>query len=201
MSSDAEEKEQYHVPVMVSEVLKFLNPGRGGLYFDGTLGGGGHSDAILSAGSHARVIGVDQDPEALEVAGQRLARYGDRVSLTLGPRANAQDKARIFQAVRVAVNDELSVLERALPALRDRLEDEGVLVVLSYHSLEDRMVKNEFREWSRECVCPPDFPVCRCRGRALGELLTKKPVNPSDAELQVNVRARSAHLRAWRKVA
>ncbi len=116
-----------------------------------------------------------------------------------GPRIAAQDRARIFQALRIAVNDELGALERALPVLRERLEPGGVLVVLSYHSLEDRRVKEAFREWSRDCVCPPELPVCRCRGRALGETLTRKPVFPTAAEVEANPRARSARLRAWRK--
>ena len=302
--------EVYHVPVMVREVLTFLAPTRGGVYWDGTLGGGGHTEAILEAGDAAHVIAVDQDPEAIAVARERLARFGERVTFVhsnfadaaeegeeplagalldlgissrhidaaergfsfragspldmrmssagqtaadllntlseeeladifyyygeerrsrrlardvvqhrkshpfatsddllasmeraLGPRLEAQDKARIFQALRIAVNDELDVLERALPALRDRLEDEGVLVVLSYHSLEDRRVKDAFREWSRSCVCPPEMPVCRCRGRALGTTLTKKPMLASDEELVANSRARSAKLRAWRKAA
>jgi len=120
---------------------------------------------------------------------------------SLGPRLEAQDKARIFQALRIAVNDELEVLDRALPALRERLETDGVLVVLSYHSLEDRRVKEAFREWSRSCVCPPEVLLCQCRGKALGTTLTKKPVLASDEEVQMNVRARSAKLRAWRKAA
>jgi 16S rRNA (cytosine1402-N4)-methyltransferase len=295
---------------MVREVLTFLAPARGGVYLDGTLGGGGHTEAILEAGGAAHVIAVDQDPEAIAVARERLARFGERVAFVksnfadaaedgeeplagalldlgissrhidaaergfsfragspldmrmssagqtaadllntlseedladifyyygeerrsrrlardvvrqrkthpfatsddmlasmeraLGPRLEAQDKARIFQALRIAVNDELEVLERALPALRDRLEDEGVLVVLSYHSLEDRRVKDAFREWSRSCVCPPEMPVCRCRGRALGTTLTKKPMLASDEEVTANSRARSAKLRAWRKAA
>ena len=302
--------ENYHVPVMVREVLTFLAPARGGVYFDGTLGGGGHTEAILEAGERAEVIGVDQDPEALAVAKARLAKYGDRVKLVhanfadaaedgeerlagalldlgissrhidaadrgfsfrsgspldmrmsssgrsaadllntldeeeladifyyygeerksrrlardivghrkahpfrtsddliaameraLGSRLEAQDKARIFQALRIAVNDELEVLERALPALRDRLKDDGVLVVLSYHSLEDRRVKDAFREWSRSCVCPPELPICQCRGKSLGTTLTKKPVLATDEELASNSRARSAKLRAWRKAA
>jgi 16S rRNA (cytosine1402-N4)-methyltransferase len=119
----------------------------------------------------------------------------------LGPRLEPQDKARIFQALRIAVNDELDVLERALPALRDRLADEGVLVVLSYHSLEDRRVKDAFREWSRSCVCPPEAIVCTCRGRALGKTLTRKPLMAGDEELALNSRARSAKLRAWQKAA
>lgn len=304
--------ERYHVPVMLREVLKYLEPERGGLYFDGTAGAGGHSEAIVSASEHTRVLAVDQDPEALEVSANRLKRFGERVQLvhanfadaaesvdeplagalldlgvsshqideqargfsfrpgtpldmrmratgsgetaadllntldeseladifyyygeerrsrrlasevvkvrgaapfrtsddllavlnrTLGPRTEAQDKARIFQALRIAVNDELNVLERALPALRDALAPEGVFVVLSYHSLEDRRVKNSFREWSRDCICPPELPICRCRGRALGTLLTKKSVVATEEEIATNPRARSARLRAWRKAA
>lgn len=123
------------------------------------------------------------------------------LSVVLRRAPSEQDKARIFQAVRIAVNDELEALERALPALRDVLVDGGVLVVLAYHSLEDRLVKNAFREWSRTCVCPPELPVCRCRGEALGETLTRKPVFASDVEVDRNPRARSARLRAWRRAA
>ncbi|HEY8469343.1 MAG TPA: 16S rRNA (cytosine(1402)-N(4))-methyltransferase RsmH [Longimicrobiales bacterium] len=307
-------EEAYHVPVMVREVVSYLQPERGGLYFDGTVGGGGHSEAILEAGTTARVIGVDRDPEALEAAARRLARYGERVKLmrarfadaaaqieeplagalldlgvssrqidepgrgfsfrpgvpldmrmagaaaegtrtaaellnelpeselaalfrhygeerrarrlaaeivrrrrtrpfrtsddlveamerALGPRLTVQDKARIFQALRIAVNEELEELDRALPVLREKLDAAGVLVVLSYHSLEDRRVKNAFRDWSRGCVCPPELPVCRCSGRPLGEVLTRKPVFASPEEIAANPRARSARLRAWRKAA
>lgn len=302
----------YHEPVMVREVVAHLGVERGGLYFDGTLGGGGHTEAILEASEAARVIGVDQDAEALATAGRRLERFGARVQLVsanfadaaeslaeplagalldlgisshqidvdargfsfrpgtpldmrmavdapvataadllnelsereladvfyqygeerrsrrlaaevvrrrarapfrssddlleaidaaLGARTTNQDRARIFQALRIAVNDEMGVLARALPALRDRLAPAGVFVVLSYHSLEDRQVKDAFREWSRACVCPPELPVCRCRGRALGETLTRRPVTASEAEVAANPRARSAKLRAWRKAA
>lgn len=123
------------------------------------------------------------------------------VEVALGRPATTQDKARIFQALRIAVNEELEALERALPRIRDALNDRGVMVVVAYHSLEDRIVKHTFREWSRACICPPDFPVCRCRGRALGETLTRKPERPSDEEVERNPRARSARLRAWRKAA
>jgi 16S rRNA (cytosine1402-N4)-methyltransferase len=116
-----------------------------------------------------------------------------------GPRITVQDRARIYQALRIAVNDELEVLERALVALRDRLESAGVFVVLSYHSLEDRIVKDAFREWSRDCICPPELPVCRCRGAALGRTLTRKPVMAGEDEVAENTRARSARLRAWKK--
>jgi 16S rRNA (cytosine1402-N4)-methyltransferase len=295
---------------MVAEVLAQLSPERGGLYFDGTVGGGGHAEAILSASGSASVIGVDQDMEALMVAGLRLEPYGERVELVnanfadaaesdarplsgalldlgvsshqldeaergfsfrpgtvldmrmsavpgapraadllndwpesdladvfyrfgeerrsrrlaaavvrrrteqpfrtsddlnavldrfYGPRITVQDRARIYQALRIAVNDELAVLERALIALRDRLESSGVFVVLSYHSLEDRIVKDAFREWSRDCVCPPGLPVCRCRGAALGKTLTRKPMMAGEHEVEENSRARSARLRAWKK--
>jgi 16S rRNA (cytosine1402-N4)-methyltransferase len=307
-----EEFASYHAPVMAAEVLAYLRPERGGLYFDGTVGGGGHTAAILSASATATVTGVDQDVEALEVAGRRLARFEGRVQLVhanfadaaesvaaplagalldlgvsshqideaargfsfrpgtpldmrmdetsglpgaadllnelaaaeladvfyqygeerrsrrlasavvrrraerpfrtsddfnevleafYGPRISIQDRARMYQALRIAVNDELGVLERALPALRERLEGDGVFVVLSYHSLEDRLVKDAFREWSRACVCAPELPVCVCRGRPLGELLTRKPVTASAAEVEANPRSRSARLRAWRKAA
>jgi 16S rRNA (cytosine1402-N4)-methyltransferase len=76
-----------------------------------------------------------------------------------------------------------------------------VFVVLAYHSLEDRRVKEAFREWSRDCICPPELPVCRCRGRALGGLVTRKAVQASPDEIAVNPRARSVRLRAWRKAA
>lgn len=301
----------YHAAVMVAEVVAYLSPSRGGLYFDGTLGAGGHAEAILTSGPTSRLIGVDRDPEALEVARRRLERFGDRVELVeadyadaaerdgrrlagavldlglsshqidatergfsfrpgtpldmrmsrtaagaptaadllnswteselanvfyrygeerrsrrlaaevvkrraeaplrtsddlnailerfYGPRITMQDRARIYQALRIAVNRELESLERALAVLRDRLESNGIFVVLSYHSLEDRLVKVAFREWSRECVCPPELPVCRCRGVALGEALTRKPVVAGAEEVEANPRSRSARLRAWRK--
>ncbi len=301
----------YHVPVMVEEVLRYLEPERGGLFFDGTVGGGGHAEAILKSSEQTRLRGADRDPEALMKARERLAPYGDRVTLEEGGYAEAaeslgtplagalldlgvsshqidrdqrgfsfrpgtpldmrmdpsaggrtaadvlngdseeeiarifyeygeerrsrrlardivrrraerpyetsddlmasisrtlghtepQDRARLFQAVRIAVNAELEQLSRALPELEERLQPGGVVVVLAYHSLEDRIVKNLFREWSRECICPPELPVCRCRGRTLGEVLTRRPVRPTAAEVARNPRSRSALLRAWRKAA
>jgi 16S rRNA (cytosine1402-N4)-methyltransferase len=103
--------------------------------------------------------------------------------------------------VRIAVNDELERLERALPQLLDVLAPGGVLAVISYHSGEDRIVKHAFREWSRACICPTDQPVCTCRGRALGQVLTRRPIEPPEEEIARNPRARSARLRAFRKAA
>lgn len=119
------------------------------------------------------------------------------IRAVLGPRSGPSDFARLFQAVRIAVNDELGALERALPALRDALAPGGQLGVIAYHSGEDRLVKHTFREWSRACVCPPGQPVCTCRGRALGRVVTKRPVVPDAAEQAANPRARSAHFRVF----
>ena len=116
----------------------------------------------------------------------------------LGPRTGPADFARLFQAVRIAVNDELAGLEAALPALRARLRSAGVLVVIAYHSGEDRLVKRAFRHWAASCICPPRQMVCTCRGRPLGTLLTRKAVVASPEEVQDNLRARSARLRAFR---
>lgn len=291
-----------------------LQPERGGIFLDGTLGGGGHAAALLERSDAATLIGTDRDTDALREAGRRLERFGDRVRLlrssfadaveiagigdstlagvlldlgvsshqlddpergftfrpgaaldmrmgrdkeaeptaadllnvlaekeladlfyrygeerrsrrlarvlvemrqqapidtsdrllegiarALGPGITAQDKARLFQALRIAVNRELETLETALPKLRDALAPHGILVVLSYHSLEDRIVKDAFREWSRACVCPPGLPVCQCRGAPLGKALTRKPLMAQQAEITANPRARSARLRAWRK--
>ena len=93
----------------------------------------------------------------------------------LGPRTGPPDFARLFQAVRIAVNDEIGGLERALDRLRERLQPGGVLVVIAYHSGEDRVVKNAFRDWSASCICPPRQPICTCRGHALGTLVTTGP--------------------------
>jgi 16S rRNA (cytosine1402-N4)-methyltransferase len=125
----------------------------------------------------------------------------DAIRAVLGPRSGPPQFAPLFQAIRIAVNDELGALERALPALRDRLEPGGVMTVISYHSGEDRLVKHAFAEWSSSCICPPKQPVCTCRGEALGTTVTRKPIRPSPAESQGNPRARSALLRAWRRAA
>lgn len=123
------------------------------------------------------------------------------IRAVLGPRSGPGEFARLFQAVRIAVNDELGGLSRGLVALRERLVPGGVLAVIAYHSGEDRVVKHLFREWSTACTCPPKHPICTCGGVALGETLTRKPVLARDAEIAVNPRARSAHLRIWRRAA
>ncbi len=304
----------YHAPVLVAEVMELLRPERGGLFLDGTLGGGGHAEALLERAPEALLIGVDRDPDALAEAGARLERFGGRarrvranfadaveaagvepgslagvlldlgisshqidadergftfrpgapldmrmgqgsageasaadllagldeedlanvfyrygeerksrrlarviaemraeapvdtsdrlveaMRRALGGRIEAADKARIFQALRIAVNEEIPSLENALERFREALAPGGVFAVMSYHSLEDRLVKNAFRDWSQSCVCPPRVPQCTCRGVPLGVALTRKPVSASPEEVARNPRARSVRLRAWRR--
>jgi len=119
------------------------------------------------------------------------------IRATLGPRSGPSDFARLFQAVRMAVNDEPAELERGLTGLRDALTSGGRLSVITYHSGEDRLVKQTFREWARRCVCPPELPVCICRGRSLGRVEPRKPIVPEAVELAANPRARSAKLRIF----
>jgi 16S rRNA (cytosine1402-N4)-methyltransferase len=121
------------------------------------------------------------------------------IRAVLGPRSGPGDFARLFQAVRIAVNDELGGLTRGLVSLRERLVPGGVLAVIAYHSGEDRAVKHAFRDWSTACTCPPKHPICTCGGVALGETLTRKPVLAQESEIAMNGRARSAHLRVWRR--
>ena len=150
------------------------------------------------------------EPRARKLAREIVRRRANRPFVTsddlvgairgvLGPRSGAPDFARLFQAVRIAVNDELGSLSVALPALRERLADKGILAVISYHSGEDRTVKHAFREWSQQCICPPRQLTCTCRGKALGVTITRKAVTAGEAEIEHNPRARSARLRAWRR--
>jgi 16S rRNA (cytosine1402-N4)-methyltransferase len=313
-----------HVPVMLEEVLKFLQPRPGGHYVDGTLGDGGHAEAILERSvPGGRVLGIDSDTLALARAERRLAGavhderlvlvHGnfaelarivdeadfvssvDGVLLDLGfssyqvedpergfsfsmdgpldmrldqsqelsacklvNSASEQELAdifwrygeetrsrqiawrivrerargaitrtsqlarlaaagvpykpgmihpatRVFQALRIAVNSELASLEAALPQIVEVLRagktgntggDGGRMVIISFHSLEDRLVKGFMRRESMDCICPPDIPVCVCNHKASLRLLTPKPVTPTKQEVLVNPRARSAKLRA-----
>jgi 16S rRNA (cytosine1402-N4)-methyltransferase len=120
------------------------------------------------------------------------------IRAVLGPRSGPDDFARLFQAVRIAVNDELPELARALPAFRAALQPAGALAAISYHSGEDRLVKHAFHQWSRACVCPPAQPICTCRGRPLGQETPRGGRVPDPAEIAANPRARSARLRVFR---
>jgi 16S rRNA (cytosine1402-N4)-methyltransferase len=115
-------------------------------------------------------------------------------------RTGGHPARRTFQAVRIEVNGELKALDDALQVVLDALEYHGRAVVLSYHSLEDRIVKTTFNEAARGCVCPPDFPVCQCGAEARVRVLTRKPVRPGPEEIEANPRASAAKLRAIEKL-
>ncbi len=120
------------------------------------------------------------------------------VQATGGPRwrkAKIHPATRTFQALRIAVNDELGALERVLPQAIELLAPGGRLAVISFHSLEDRIVKHYFQREGRDCICPPEQPVCTCKHKATLHSITKKPIMPSQAEIDGNPRARSAKLR------
>ena len=169
---------------------------------------------ILNSGSEEELAGIFRDygdePRARKLAREVVRRRANRAFRTsddfvgairavLGPRSGSAEFARLFQSVRIAVNDEIRSLQAALPMLRDRLADRGILAVISYHSGEDRTVKHAMREWSASCICPPKQLTCTCRGKALGSLVTRKAITAGEAEIQRNSRARSARLRAWRR--
>src|SRR6266480_4781396 len=313
-----------HIPVMLEEVLNFLQPKTNGYYVDGTLGGGGHAEAILERSDPGgKVLGIDSDELALEMVERRLAevvQYGrlvlvhgnfaelarivdeagfvssvDGILLDLGfssyqmddpergfsfsadgpldmrldqsqeltatdlvNNASEQELAdifwrygdetrsrqiawrivrervrnqitrtsqlarlasagvpykhgmihpatRVFQALRIAVNSELEHLEAALPQIVEVLRrektgdmggDGGRMVIISFHSLEDRLVKGFMRREAMDCICPPGIPVCVCNHKASLRILTPKPVTPTKQEILENPRARSAKLRA-----
>lgn len=107
---------------------------------------------------------------------------------------------RIFQALRIAVNQELKSLELALPQALDILKLHGRIVVISFHSLEDRIVKRFFQKEAKNCVCPPEFPICVCKARAKLRILTKKPITASAEEITINPRSKSAKLRVAKKI-
>lgn len=301
-----------HIPVLLQTVLGFLAVRSGGVYVDGTVGGGGHAAAILEASApDGRLLGIDRDQAALEIARRRLSRFGERVTLRHGSfihltelardfapvdgvlldlglsslqledaergfafslegpldmrfdrtgrgptaadlvnaltvkeladllyrygeerqsrriaqaiaearplqtttelaevisaavggrRRRIHPATRAFQALRIAVNDELAALEAVLPQAIDLLKVGGRLVVISFHSLEDRIVKHFLRREESECICPPEIPVCMCDHRPQVEILTSKPVRPSPEEVERNPRSRSARLRAAERI-
>ena len=300
-----------HVPVLLHEVLDGLALRPGSDVIDGTLGGGGHAQAILEATAPSgRLLGLDADGSAVTRGRQRLAQFGSRVILAqanfdlmaivagayhfvpdailldLGlssyqlddggrgfsfqgegpldmrfdpqhgrPAAdlvNTLDEAsladviyrygeerharriaraivkarpltstralatliertvggsherihpatRTFQALRIAVNDELGVLERVLPQAVTLLRPGGRLAVIAFHSLEDRAVKQFMQQEARDCICPPKIPVCVCGHRARVQLITRKPIMADEHEIEMNPRSRSARLRIAQK--
>ena len=137
---------------------------------------------------------------------QRINSVGDLVEIVKAAiparfrRRGGHPARRTFQALRIAVNRELEAIEIGLNSAFDVLAEKGVIAAITFHSLEDRLVKSKFRDWARSCVCPREVPVCTCGGRARAELLSKGGIVPSEQEVAANPRARSARLRAVRKV-
>lgn len=307
---------EYHRPIMVEEVLKGLDIKPGGIYFDGTAGGGGHSSAILASDPTVRLIATDKDGDAIREASRRLApfegrwcifrtdfknyagvldeagvdlldgylldlgisshqidarergfaymaedapldmRMDDRAALTAETVVNEysperlltilreygeetfapsivrnlvreREKGRIttcgalkaviegsvpahyrynacarktFQAIRIEVNGELDGLKECIEGLTRRLKPGGRACILTFHSLEDRIVKSVFRSMSEGCICPKSFPVCVCGRKQEIELINRKPVTAGEAEQRENTRSSSAKLRIAQKV-
>ena len=304
--------ELHHISVLLNECIDNLNITPDGIYVDGTMGGGGHSLEIAKRLTTGRLICIDQDPNAHEAAGKRLAEYKDRITfvrdnfgnianildslgiekidgmlLDIGVSSHQLDEAergfsyqqdapldmrmnpdrpfsaydvvngydedeldrviftygeerwarriaqfivkerenkpiettgelvdiikkavpkgarkdgphpakRTFQAIRIEVNGELEVLQRAIDDVAARLAVGGRLCIITFHSLEDRIVKEAFRKQENPCICPPQFPVCVCGKKRLGRVITRKPILPSKEELEENPRSRSAKLR------
>ena len=155
-----------------------------------------------------------EEPYAWQIAGrivearetapiETTLQLADIVAGAMPPaerRKNKNPSRRTFQALRIAVNHELDALEEGLDTIFDHLAPGGRLCVITFHSLEDRLVKNKFRRWSTACTCPPEFPVCVCGGKAKAKLITRKPIEADKQELEENRRSRSAHLRVLEKL-
>jgi 16S rRNA (cytosine1402-N4)-methyltransferase len=187
---------------------------RPGVALDMRMGGSGATAADLlnglPEGELAAILRDYADERKAGAMAREIVRRRERapfatsddlvntIRAVLGPRAGPGEFARIFQGFRIAVNDELGGLARALEAFRQALVPGGRLAVISYHSGEDRLVKQAFRTWSTACTCPPGLPVCICGGKASGTLITRKAIVAGDAEAATNPRARSAHLRVFR---
>ncbi|MDR2879896.1 MAG: 16S rRNA (cytosine(1402)-N(4))-methyltransferase RsmH [Fusobacteriales bacterium] len=130
---------------------------------------------------------------------ETTTELADIVIRAIGKSMKKHPAKRTFQAVRMYVNKELEVLEEALEKAVELLEDRGRLLVITFHSLEDRIVKNKFREFEKPCKCPPNIPVCVCGKESLGKVITKKPIVAGESELKDNSRAHSAKLRVFER--
>ena len=130
----------------------------------------------------------------------RTGQLADLVARVVGRREKIHPATRTFQALRIAVNEELDALGQALPQARDLLRPGGRLAVIAFHSLEDRLVKQFYRQEARDCVCPPELPVCACQHQATLRVLTSKPIRPTAGEIARNPRSRSARLRIAERV-
>ena len=272
-----------HRSVLLYETVDSLQVKPDGIYVDGTLGGGGHAlEVCRRLGEHGRLIGIDQDADAIAAASARLEEYRDKVTivrsnyveidkvlrdlgiekvdgiyLDLGVSSYQLDtpdrgftyreedapldmrmdqrkektaadivnhyseqelyriiraaipakvratgghpSKRTYQAIRIELNEELEVLNQAMDAMIDHLNPGGRLSIITFHSLEDRMVKTRFKTNEHPCVCPADFPVCVCGRKSKGKVITRKPILPSKEELEANSRSKSAKLRVFER--
>ena len=155
-----------------------------------------------------------EEPYAWAIAGRIVQRreetpfattlqLADAIASALPPAVRRKDKnpaRRSFQALRIAVNSELDVLSQGMDEIFDLLAPGGRFAIITFHSREDRLVKNKFRQWATACTCPPEYPVCVCGGKAKGKLITRKPIEATAAELEENRRSRSAKLRVIEKL-
>jgi 16S rRNA (cytosine1402-N4)-methyltransferase len=128
------------------------------------------------------------------------SQLADLVARTVGRRERIHPATRTFQALRIATNDELGALSAALPQARDLLRPGGRLAIISFHSLEDRLVKRFFQQESRDCLCPPEAPICTCQHRASLRIITRRPIRPTSGEVADNPKSRSARLRLAERI-
>ena len=155
-----------------------------------------------------------EEPYAWGIAGRLVQRreetpftttlqLADAIASAVPPAVRRKDKnpaRRSFQALRIAVNSEMDVLSQGMDEIFDMLLPKGRFAIITFHSLEDRLVKNKFREWATACTCPPEYPVCVCGGKAKAKLITRKPIEAAAEELAENRRSRSAKLRVIEKL-
>lgn len=147
----------------------------------------------------AKFIGGERNKEPIRTTGQLVETIKKAVPAA-ARREGPHPAKRTFQALRIAVNRELEVLDKALDQALNCLSEGGRIAVITFHSLEDRIVKNKFKSWLGQCTCPPGLPVCKCGAKAMVKLVNKKPLAPSPEEEENNPRARSAKLRAAEKL-
>ena len=146
----------------------------------------------------ARHIVKARQDKPVETTGQ----LAELIKAAIPARVRAQGghpAKRTFQAIRIELNQELAVLKEALDKMADLLNPGGRLCIITFHSLEDRIVKTKFRELENPCTCPPDFPVCVCGKKSLGRVVTRKPILPTEAEMEENPRSKSAKLRVFER--
>jgi 16S rRNA (cytosine1402-N4)-methyltransferase len=152
------------------------------------------------SGRIARSILNHRQIKNIETTGELSGIISKAIPGRFNKKRKGHPAKRIFQALRIEVNDELENISESLEQSISFLEKKGRIAVISYHSLEDRIVKKKFENFSGKCVCPPDFPICRCNAEKRGIILTKKAVRPSDKEIEDNPRSKSAKLRVFEKV-